>query len=115
MYARKDDAVTAVYRKPEPVSLERPPTRFRHIEAEDSRLSSEWLPCSLQRSSGFRFPAAIGSPDDGICHCKACQLGGTRFFAWLAAPVPRHDPFEGINHVLGRTVDHSGQTLELSY
>ena len=79
------------------------------------RLSREWSPRQLQRSCGFPIPAAIGSPDDGICHCKAGQLGGTRFFAWLAAPVPRHDAFEGINYVLGRTVDHSGQTLELSY
>src|SRR5271157_217712 len=89
--------------------------RFLPIEAGDSTLSSEWLSCSLQRSSGFRFAATIGSPDDGICHCKAVQLGGTRFFAWLAAPVPGHDTFEGVNYVLGRAVDHSGQALELSY
>src|SRR5208337_4263652 len=88
--------------------------RLLPIKSGDSRLSREWSPRQLQRSCGFPIPAAIGSPDDGICHCKAGQLGGTRFFAWLAAPVPRHDTFEGLDYVLGRAVDHSGQALELS-
>src|SRR5271157_2207007 len=89
--------------------------RFLPIEAGDSRLSRERSPRQLQRSCGFPIPATIGSHDDGICRCKAGQLGGTRFFAWLEAPVPRHDTFEGIDYLLGGAVDHSGQAIELSF